>query len=89
MSIQHNPMVMSDTVEPLTDLPTRYEDALLELEQIIHAMEDGQLSLEESVNAYQKGSFLIQHCQQLLENAEQSVQMLNDQQRLEPFNPDA
>lgn len=88
MSIEPTPMVAEDKEATLIDLPNRYEDALIELEEIIHAMEEGQLSLEESVSAYQKGSYLIQHCQRLLEQAEQSVQMLNEQQ-LEPFNPDA
>lgn len=56
----------------------KYEAALGELEQIVQHMEDGQLPLEESIAAYRRGSELLKHCQQLLSDAEQRIQVLEE-----------
>lgn len=77
-----------DAITPLP-LPERYEDAVLALEQIVQSMENGKMSLEESVQAFETGTALVQHCQTLLAQAEQTIQILTEQQTLEPFTPDA
>ena len=56
----------------------KYETALAELEQIVHRMEDDHLPLEESIAAYRRGSELLRHCQNLLKEAEQKVQILEN-----------
>ena len=59
-------------------LELKYETALAELEQIVHRMEDDHLPLEESIAAYRRGSELLRHCQNLLKEAEQKVQILEN-----------
>ena len=41
-------------------------------------MESGDLSLDESLTQFQQGVELTRHCQQLLENAKQTVEKLMD-----------
>ncbi len=62
-----------------------FEAAVQELTQLVTQMESGQLSLEASLAAYQRGSELLSHCQKILTDAEQKVQVLEANQ-LKPFN---
>ena len=55
-----------------------FEAALAALEEVVHRMEDGQLPLEASIIAYRRGNELRAHCQQLLANAEQRIQVLEN-----------
>lgn len=52
------------------------EDALLELEQIVEKMETGNLTLDESLQSFERGVFLTRYTQDLLQKAEQKVQIL-------------
>ncbi|MCD6355975.1 MAG: exodeoxyribonuclease VII small subunit [Anaerolineaceae bacterium] len=54
-----------------------YEQALAELEAIITNLEDKPSGLEDSVLLFKRGKMLIQHCQQLLDDAELKVRQLN------------
>ena len=56
----------------------KFEAALGELEQIVRNMEEGRLPLEESIAAYRRGSELLGHCQNLLKDAEQKIQILEN-----------
>ncbi len=62
----------------MSELPTRFESSLAELEAIVTSMESGQLSLEDSLAAYQRGAELLQSCQQFLDNAKQHVDILEN-----------
>ena len=53
-----------------------FEEALQSLEHLVEAMEAGDLSLEESLKAFEQGIKLTRECQQMLETAEQKVQVL-------------
>ena len=53
-----------------------FEAALAELEKLVAGMESGQLSLERSLAAHKRGLELAQHCQALLAQAQQQVQVL-------------
>ena len=55
-----------------------FEQSLDELEKLVIQMESGELSLDESLNQFQRGVKLTRHCQQLLENARQTVEKLTD-----------
>lgn len=57
-------------------IPSRFEDAVTELEAIVAAMESGSLSLEDSLNQFQRGSQLLRHCRSTLESAEQRIRVL-------------
>lgn len=58
------------------------------LETIVRNMESGELPLEAALNAYAEGMQLLQTCQASLQQAEQTVLILNQQQQLTPFEPD-
>ena len=65
-----------------------YEQAFVELEQIVAQMESGQMSLEDSLSAYKRGNTLLEFCQKSLADVEQQVRILNERQQLTPFNPE-
>lgn len=53
-----------------------FEQSLSELESLISQMEQGDLSLEASLAAFEEGIRLTRECQQMLDDAEQKVDML-------------
>ena len=53
-----------------------FEHALAEVQQIIDQMESGEVSLEKSLDHYTRGMKLIQHCNGILERAEQRFSQL-------------
>ncbi len=70
--------------------PPTFEEALAELDQVVHALEEGRLTLEDSLATYEKGIKLIQQCEQQLRKAEKRILQLtgqNDEAKpvLEPF----
>lgn len=46
-------------------------------------MENGELTLEQSLTHFERGITLIKHCQKILSEAEQKVQMLIQQNQQE------
>ena len=63
-----------------------FETALAQLNTLVEQMEKGGLSLEQSLESYEQGLSLVRHCQTLLKNAEQKIQIYREQtQSLEPF----
>lgn len=52
------------------------EESLTEITQLIDKMEHGELTLEQSLNNFERGITLVKHCQKVLEEAEQKVQIL-------------
>lgn len=57
-----------------------FEAAMARLEEILHALENGSESLDASLKLYEEGVSLIRSCSSLLENAEQSVKILQIQE---------
>jgi exodeoxyribonuclease VII small subunit len=57
--------------------PKSFEDAIVELEQILTQMEGGQVALEESLAKYERGTFLIRHCRGILGAAEKQIELLS------------
>ncbi len=58
-----------------SDNPT-FEEALAELERIVHELEDGQIGLEQSLARYETGVALLKRCYQQLSQAEQRIVQL-------------
>jgi exodeoxyribonuclease VII small subunit len=56
-----------------------FEQALEQLEELVEAMESGDLSLEESLKSFEQGIKLTRDCQTALSQAEQKVQLLQEQ----------
>lgn len=66
--------------------PKSFEHALAELEALVSEMESGQLPLEQSLAAYKRGAELLQYCQKSLADVEQQVRILNEANKLQPYN---
>jgi exodeoxyribonuclease VII small subunit len=56
------------------------------LETIVRNMESGELPLEAALTAYADGMQLLHACQASVQEAEQTVLILNQQQQLTPFD---
>lgn len=54
-----------------------FEDAYARLETAIAALQDGKLPLEQALQHYQEGMKLAQYCNELLQQAELTVQQLS------------
>jgi exodeoxyribonuclease VII small subunit len=53
-----------------------FEDALAELERIVHQLEEGQLGLAEALARYEQGVKHLKHCYQVLQEAERKIEIL-------------
>lgn len=53
-----------------------FEDALNELEKIVHNLETGQQKLEEAIVSYERGAQLRRYCEKKLNKAEARVQII-------------
>ena len=54
------------------------EQALKDLEQIVVSLEKGDLPLAEAIKQFERGVELTRHCQAVLKQAEQKVQVLSE-----------
>ncbi|MDI2090566.1 exodeoxyribonuclease VII small subunit [Commensalibacter oyaizuii] len=62
---------MTDNLSSLS-----FEDALSELEKIVHNLETGQQKLEEAIVSYERGAELRRYCEKKLNEAEARVQII-------------
>lgn len=53
-----------------------FEDALMEIDQIVAKLESGELSLDESLKMFQRGIQLVDFCNKKLETAEKKLKIL-------------
>ncbi len=53
-----------------------FEEAFKQLEATIAALQDGKMSLDRALQQYQEGVKLAQHCNELLQQAELTIQQL-------------
>ena len=53
-----------------------FEDALAQLEEIVHQLETGHVKLEEAVEAYEKGVALKKICEEKLQTAKAKIDKL-------------
>jgi exodeoxyribonuclease VII small subunit len=80
-------LVVTKKATKLPDL----EESLAEITQLIDKMEHGEQTLEQSLTHFERGITLVKHCQQVLEKAEQKVQLLvkqNQHDTLTPYESD-
>lgn len=57
--------------------PPTFEQALEQLEHIVHQLEEGEIGLAEALDHYEKGIGLLKQCYGLLERAERRVELLS------------
>ena len=56
--------------------PLTFEQALAEVDRIIHDLEDGKIGLEESLTRYEQGVGLLKQCYGQIRQAEHRIQEL-------------
>ncbi|HET6565274.1 MAG TPA: exodeoxyribonuclease VII small subunit [Xanthomonadales bacterium] len=54
-----------------------FEQALTELEALVAQLESGDLSLDQSLTHFKRGVELTRHCQSILDDAQQTVEILS------------
>lgn len=64
----------------ITQEKLNLEQALDELKALVEKMEGGELHLAEALKDFERGVILTRHCQKLLTDAEQKVQILMQQE---------
>ncbi|QMS85686.1 exodeoxyribonuclease VII small subunit [Candidatus Xianfuyuplasma coldseepsis] len=62
-----------------------FEQALVELEQLVKELENGDIELNEAVKKYNEGMKLSAHCHELLQEAEEVIVKLMKDDKLEDF----
>ncbi|MBV8666222.1 MAG: exodeoxyribonuclease VII small subunit [Burkholderiaceae bacterium] len=77
------------SAEPLSsgaavDLPSTFEEAMAELQQLVSQMESGELALEASIGAYKRGADLVKYCMAQLDKVDNQVKILEGDM-LKPF----
>jgi exodeoxyribonuclease VII small subunit len=63
-------------MESETPPPVSFEAALTQLQQVVSELEDGSLGLEPSLARFEQGVQLLRNCYQILEQAEQKIELL-------------
>ncbi|WP_439273419.1 exodeoxyribonuclease VII small subunit [Pseudochrobactrum sp. HB0163] len=53
-----------------------FEEALKQLEEIVDNLERGDVALEKSILIYERGEALKNHCEKLLQSAEDKVEKI-------------
>ena len=71
---------MTDT-QSVTKFPAdirtlTFEQAMSELESIVHALEDGDVGLDDSITAYERGALLRSYCEVKLKDAELKIEKI-------------
>jgi exodeoxyribonuclease VII small subunit len=64
---------MAEPTEPVDIAAMSFEEALVELEQIVRRLEGGQVKLDEAILSYERGAQLKQRCEKKLNEAQQRV----------------
>ena len=67
--------------------PIPFEKSMSELQDIVSQLEKGELTLEDSLQQFEKGITLARKCQEVLNQAEQKIEILSaSNARTEPPN---
>ncbi len=53
-----------------------FEEALAELQHLVTGLETGQVTLQDSLARYERGVGLVAHCQSLLDQAHQRIEIV-------------
>jgi len=73
------------TVPAEQSMPSSYEEALQELEQLLAKLESGQLPLDQLLTHYQRGASLLAFCRERLTAIENQISVL-DEGALKPWD---
>lgn len=70
-------MAKATAPTPTASIPTSYEAALKELEQLVARLESGDMPLEQLLGGYQRGAELLQYCRDKLKAVENQINVLD------------
>ncbi|MFC4411157.1 exodeoxyribonuclease VII small subunit [Chungangia koreensis] len=66
-----------------------FDEAILQLEEIVRKLEQGDVPLEDAISLYKRGMELSTVCHQKLQNAEkQLISLMDENGSKTPFNPE-
>ncbi len=57
--------------------PIHFEKSMAELQDIVMQLEKGELPLEDSLKQFEQGITIARQCQDILNQAEQKIEMLS------------
>jgi exodeoxyribonuclease VII small subunit len=63
---------------PSAPLPSTFEEAQSELDELVRAMETGQMPLDRLLGAYKRGAELLEFCRSRLDAVEEQVKVLEE-----------
>jgi exodeoxyribonuclease VII small subunit len=75
LTAQLYPYMPTSQLPPIDEMT--FEQAMLELENLVRRLEEGRLPLEEAISAFERGASLKQHCEKRLLNARMRVDQIN------------
>ena len=76
---------MNDNFDPTI----KFENAIEQLSLAVQQLESNDLPLDQALKQFEHGVKLGNHCQQILQQAEQQVsQLIEEHQNLQPFSPE-
>ncbi|MGH8017507.1 MAG: exodeoxyribonuclease VII small subunit [Opitutaceae bacterium] len=78
-------------MKPSVESKLSFEDALAQLEDLIARIETGDIPLAELVDQFQRGNKLLTICTARLQDAEQKIQLLQQERKgvsFQEFDPD-
>lgn len=64
-----------------------FEKSLAELERLVVKLESGELSLDQSLEYFKRGVELTRHCQSVLDEAQQTVELLTQSESASKQSP--
>jgi len=66
-----------------------FDEAILQLEEIVRKLEQGDVPLEDAISLYKRGMELSTICHQKLQHAEkQLISLMDENGAKKPFNPE-
>ena len=73
----------------MTTKPIQFEKSIAELQAIVVQLEKGELPLEDSLEQFEKGIHIARKCQEILNQAEQKIEILSAAKSPMEERPDA
>ncbi|WP_318614979.1 exodeoxyribonuclease VII small subunit [Sporosarcina sp. YIM B06819] len=68
--------------------PIRFEEAMLQLEDVVQKLESGDVPLEDAITLYKQGMELTAYCHGKLQDAEkQLISIIDKDGNASPFDP--
>jgi len=57
---------------------SRFEEALIEIDEIVKKLDDRNTDIEEAVRLFERGKELIEYCREFLVETEERIEVVNN-----------